>query len=323
VAVSPDDRFAVSGSDDGTLKSWDLNRAPAASVTRDHADRVRAVGIAHDGLTAISTSDDHTLRLWDLATHSERAVLRNRHHWVFAGTPEPNQWVLSGGAGGFSLWDVAAGRELQTFAGHDDRVRSLAVTPCGTRIVSGGDDRTIRVWDLHSARELLRIPLTRQWPRAIAVTPDGMFAATAAETSVLKLWDLQTGAEVRTFRGHTARVNSLAFAPGGRLVSGSDDHTVRVWDVATTLPNHVLKAHDARVNAVSVFPGGTLAASVSDDCDINLWDLARGVLLATHTVESPVLTCAASPCGLELVAGDRSGLVHFVSVEGNATVLNV
>jgi WD40 repeat protein len=316
VAVSPDDHFAISSSDDGSLKSWDLNRAPAASSTRDHSDRVRAVGIASDGLTGISTSDDHTLRLWDLTSHTERSVLRNRHHWVFSCTPEPGKWVLSGGAGGFSLWDVAAGRELQSFAGHPDRVRSLAVTPCGKRIVSGGDDRTIRVWDLHSARELLRIPLVRQWPRAIAVTPDGNFAVTAAESSVLKLWDLQTGAEVRTFHGHTARVNSVAFAPDGRLISGSDDHTVRVWDLGTASPIRVLRAHSARVNATSIFPGGALAASVSDDCDIKLWDLTTGILLATHTVESPVLACAASPCGLELIAGDRSGLVHFVSVEG-------
>jgi hypothetical protein len=37
--------------------------------------------------------------------------------------------------------------------------------------------------------------------------------------------------------------------------------------------------------------------------------------VATHTVESPVLTCTASPCGAEIVAGDRSGLVHFISLE--------
>ena len=316
VAVSPDDHFAVSSSNDGSIKSWDLNRAPVASSARDHSDRVRAVGIASDGLTAISTSDDHTLRLWDLASHTERGVLRERHHWVFASTLEPGKWVLSGGAGGFSLWDVAAGEELQSFSGHQDRVRSLAVTPNGKRVVSGGDDRTIRVWDLHSASELLRIPLMRQWPRAIAVTPDGDFAVTAAESNVLKLWDLKTADEVRTFQGHTARVNSVGFASDGRLVSGSDDHTVRVWDLGTALPIHVLRSHSARVNAISVFPGGTLAASASDDCNINLWDLTSGTLLATHTVESPVLACAASPCSLELIAGDRSGLVHFISVEG-------
>jgi hypothetical protein len=40
--------------------------------------------------------------------------------------------------------------------------------------------------------------------------------------------------------------------------------------------------------------------------------------LATYTTESPVLTCAGSACGRTIVAGDRSGLVHFICVEAIA-----
>ena len=48
----------------------------------------------------------------------------------------------------------------------------------------------------------------------------------------MKVWDSHTGKLVRSFRGHTGLVSSLAFSPDGRrLVSGSRDHTVKVWDV--------------------------------------------------------------------------------------------
>jgi WD40 repeat protein len=171
---------------------------------------------------------------------------------------------------------------------------------------------------MQSAQEILRIPLTRQWPRAIAITPDGRFAVTAAESAVLQLWNLESGAEVRTFRGHSARANSVALTDGGLLISGSDDHSVRVWDLDTASPLHVCNAHHGRVNSVACLSGGRFAVSASDDCDINVWDLTSGVLVATHTVESPVLTCGASPCGVEVVAGDRSGLVHFISLEAGA-----
>jgi WD40 repeat protein len=317
VVSAPDGRTAVSASDDGTLKLWDLTRIPATLPARDHSDRVRAVAVLPGGTTAISTSDDHKLCIWDWATRCVRTVIYNQHRWVFACTHDPARMLLAGAAGEFFLCELDSMQELRSFVGHEDVVRCLSVTRCGKRVISGGDDRTIRVWDLHSSNEILKIPLIGQWPRAIAITPDGHFAATAAESNVLKLWNLESGEEVRTFSGHTARANSVAITEGGLLLSGSDDHTVRVWDLDTGSPLHVLTGHDGRVNSVACLSGGRLGVSASDDCNIKVWDVANGVLVATHTAESPVLTCAASPCSPELVAGDRSGLVHFISLEGS------
>ena len=315
VTTSPDGRYVVSGSDDGTLKLWDRTRNSATSVARDHADRVRAVAITADGRTAVSTSDDHTLRIWNTTDRTVSTVVRNQHHWVFASVPGSRNLICSGASGSCFAWNIDSGQELCRFSGHQDRVRSLAVTPDGARVISGGDDRTIRVWDIQSGNQILEIPLLRQWPRSIAITSDGRFAITAAESSSLKLWDLITGGEVRSFRGHTARVNAIAMASEKRLVSASDDHTVRVWDLESGQLLHVLTNHDGKVNALATLPGGRLIASASDDCDVKLWDVVRGLLIATFTVESPVLTCAGNPTAAEIIAGDRSGLVHFFAVE--------
>jgi WD40 repeat protein len=49
----------------------------------------------------------------------------------------------------------------------------------------------------------------------------------------VKVWDSADGKLLRTFRGHTGLVSSLAFTRDGRsLVSGSRDHTVKFWDMA-------------------------------------------------------------------------------------------
>jgi WD40 repeat protein len=318
VASTTDGRYALSGSDDGTLKLWDLSRMSVAATPRDHGDRVRAVAVTGDGLTALSTSDDHTLRIWDIALKAVRKVLGNQHYWVLACTPGVPKVISSGSAGSCYAWDLASEQELQRFTGHQDRVRSLVVTPCGKRLVSGGDDSTIRVWEIDSGCELLRIRLERQWPRSIAVTPDGRFAVTAAETSTLKLWDLDTGVEVRSFRGHTARVNAVLVACDGRiLVSGSDDHCLRAWDFATGQSLHVMTGHYAKVNALAALPGGKLVVSASDDCRLAVWDIMRGQPIAMFTVESPLLTVAAGPRAPEIVAGDRSGLVHFFEFQNN------
>ena len=53
------------------------------------------------------------------------------------------------------IWDAVSGQLSRTFAGHTSRVMSVAFTPDGKRIVSGGLDRTIKIWDIASG-QLLR-----------------------------------------------------------------------------------------------------------------------------------------------------------------------
>jgi WD40 repeat protein len=319
VAVTPDGRCVISGSDDGTLKVWDLTRPVEVGPARDHTDRVRALAVTPDGQSAISSSDDDTFRVWDMTTGLCQRTIHNEYHWVFAVAPDGSKIVSAGGSGSCLVWELSSGLELTRFERHHDRVRAIAVTPDGKRVVSGGDDRTIRVWNIDTGIESLVIPLVRNWPRAIAISPDSRFALTAAEGNSLKLWDLESGLELRTYRGHGARVNALAISSDGRLaISGSDDHTVRVWDVETGETVRKIAAHLAKVNSLVLSPQGRFAVSVSDDSDLKLWDLTNGDEVACFTAESPLLACAAASGKPSLLAGDRSGLVHFFVLEGLA-----
>ena len=68
----------------------------------------------------------------------------------------------------------------------------------------------------------------------MAFSPDaeGRWIASAGEDSTVKVWDSHTGKLLRSFRGHTGLVSSVAFSPDGLcLVSGSRDTTIKVWDL--------------------------------------------------------------------------------------------
>ncbi|MEG3928195.1 MULTISPECIES: hypothetical protein [unclassified Microcoleus] len=122
---------------------------------------------------------------------------------------------------------------------------------------------------------------------------------------------------LRTLNGHTSLVNAVAVtADGNRVISGSDDKTIKVWDLTTGKEQFTLNGHTSSVNAVAVTADGKRAISGSHDNTLKVWDLTTGNVIASFTGESPIASCTIAPDGLTIVAGDESGRVYFLRLEG-------
>ncbi|MDT9178410.1 MAG: WD40 repeat domain-containing protein, partial [Limnospira sp. PMC 1238.20] len=120
-----------------------------------------------------------------------------------------------------------------------------------------------------------------------------------------------------TLTGHSRGVNAVAIAPDGfRAVSASMDKTLKLWDLERATELATLTGHSRGVNAVAIAPDGKRAVSASDDKTLKLWDLETGEVLATFTGEGAMESCAVAPDGVTVVAGDKSGRVHFLRLEG-------
>ncbi|MEG3978275.1 hypothetical protein QT970_27210, partial [Microcoleus sp. herbarium8] len=74
--------------------------------------------------------------------------------------------------------------------------------------------------------------------------------------------------------------------------------------------------HSDRVYAVAIAPDGLTAISASDDKTLKIWDLLTGKEVASFSGDSPFKGCAVLPDGVTVVAGDSSGRVHFLRLEG-------
>jgi WD40 repeat protein len=116
--------------------------------------------------------------------------------------------------------------------GHTAGVQSVAFSPDGKWIVSGGVDKTLKVWDAETGEEMLTLQGHSEIVRSVNFSPDGRRIVSGGADKTIKVWDTETGQEMLTLRRHSDRVFSVAFSPDGkRIVSGSSDKTVKVWEL--------------------------------------------------------------------------------------------
>jgi WD40 repeat protein len=109
----------------------------------------------------------------------------------------------------------------------------------------------------------------------------------------------------------------VAITPDGKqAVSASGDNTLKLWDLATGSERATLNGHRGWVTAVAITPDGKQAVSASWYNTLKLWDLATGEVVASFGGDGALRSCAIAPDGVTVVAGEWSGRVHFLRLEG-------
>lgn len=177
--------------------------------------------------------------------------------------------------------DALTGRQQQVFEGHNGAVMSVAFSPDGRRLATGGTDRRVIIRNVDTG-ETLQTLLTphRRAVTSIAFSPDGAQLATTGYDNSVQLWDLARD-EARPLGTHSKAVRRLAFSPRGDLVAtAAGDGAVTMWPVEPEAnARTIAEAHRDGAYGAAFAPDGTRLASVGGDGRLKVWDVETGKLL--------------------------------------------
>lgn len=281
VAFSPDGATLVSGSDDGTVRLWDV-ASGEARVLEGHDGYVNGVAFSPDGSQVASASDDYTVRLWDVASGELLTIFPTESDDLSSVAFSPDGTKVAAGSYNLWIWDTTANDILASVSLDGDYALDVAFSPDGATVATGNENGTIQLWDVASGTLTQTFEGHTDYVRAVAWSPDGTQIASASDDYSVRTWDVATGEELLLLAGHTDYVRAVAWSPDGtKLASGSDDQSVWVWDAVTGEPQAVLRGHSDWLESVAFSPDSTMIASASDDGLILLWD-------ATKTTDIPV-----------------------------------
>jgi WD40 repeat protein len=157
LSFAPDGKTLAGGGWDHTVRLWDAATGEDRGVLRGPT-AVVAVAFSPDGRLLASGDLRGVVTLWDVAARTKRATLEATAEKVFlneitalAFSPDGRTLALAVDRE-VQLWDTGTGRPVARLEGHTGKVKCLAFSPDGTRLASGGYDRTVRLWPVKECR---------------------------------------------------------------------------------------------------------------------------------------------------------------------------
>jgi WD40 repeat protein/transcriptional regulator with XRE-family HTH domain len=284
LVFSPDERLLATGSWEGMVKMWDVERGTLLWTGWHAGGLVENLAFDSDGQRLASCGDDATIRIWDTTSGANIQTIAAHQGTLFAIAWSPDNTHLASGRfdGCIQIWELQgtqAATCVQTLTGHSNWTNGVAFAPNGSQLASGSWDGTVRLWDVASGRCLQTLEGHTDRIHTVAWSPDGRTVASAGFDAMIWLWDVPRGRYRVGLQGHTAPVYNIAFTPdSSRLLSVSEDQTLRVWDVESGSCESIIQGYAGAHYDVVWSPDGQRLASVGSDLLVTLWDVVSETL---------------------------------------------
>jgi RNA polymerase sigma factor (sigma-70 family) len=314
---------------------------------------ISGLAVTPDGKRLATCGPQDGIKVWDIAADRLVHSFNHKGREPSAVAISPDGKLLAAcyrDDGVIRFWDLARGEEVRVLKGHPHGVRSLAFSPDGARLASGGaeGDGSLRLWDLTTGNATVlrtgikgrerttasasiedgRLSNARHEPTlgevpALAFSPDGtqLVCGFGEGDPGLRVFDAATGKQLREFGDRRNAVNGLAISRDGRRVYAGMGGSVRVFELATGKELGPAGGHGQYISQVRLSPDGRVAATAGGDRTIRLWDVHSGKEVKRFEGHEGGLRCVAfAPDGRLLASGGGDRTVRLWEVASGRLV---
>lgn len=263
--------------------------------------------------------------LWEMPHFSNIHTLSISQEKISSLAINPSgEWLAFGAKklGQLLVWEWQSESYILKQQGHYFDMNTLAYTPDGQTIATGGDDGKVKVWSLHNGFCFVTFTEHTASISHVAFAKQGSVLFSASLDGTVRAFDLIRYRNFRTFTSPSpAQFSSLAVDPSGEVVAAGSTDTFEIflWSVQTGKLLDVLSGHEGPVHSLSFSPSGTnQLASGSWDRTVRIWNVfGRSHAVEPMSVDSDVLAIAYRPDGKELAVSTLDGQITiFDTVEG-------
>ncbi|MGB3652469.1 MAG: serine/threonine-protein kinase [Rivularia sp. (in: cyanobacteria)] len=233
VALSPNGKTLVNGSDDKSIRFWDFQTQELLYTIKDE-NPIRSIAISSDGQTFVSGSKDGIIKIWDFKTKKLKKTFQGHKNTIRSIIISRDGETLITGSRDrtIKIWNLQTGELKKEFRNYTSSVLSLALSPDGKTLISGSFNGIINVYNLETGKLENQFPKQNKLISSLVITKDGKRLIGGSGDGSIKIWNLQTGELKKELIKYKTPINSLVISPDGKfLVSGDGYCKVNIWQI--------------------------------------------------------------------------------------------